>query len=532
MGEHALLQVDGLSKRFGPTVALSDVSLSMQAGTGLAVVGENGAGKSTLMKVLAGVHRPDTGSMTFRGEPFAPHHPLDATNAGIVTVYQEPVFLPALTVTENLFAGREPRARFGSLDWEAMRAEARRLLERFGLEPDLASREMQELTVAQQQLTLVARAFHHRADLLILDEPTSALSDVEADRLFTSVRDWQADGGSVLYITHRLRELPEVCQRIAVLRDGELVGIHDIEEPFEPVRATVVREMSQREGQPRNGDGVAVEGATRSEAADPGPVRLEVRGLTRRGEFEDIDLELRAGEVRGIYGLVGAGRTELALTLYGERKADRGEVLLDGRAVTFKGPGDAKRHGLMYLPEDRGRDGLYRFMTVRANLASAQLDRLRRLGRLVDAGAERELADRYIDELSIRTAGPDANIMTLSGGSQQKVLLGRVLSVEPKILLLDEPTRGVDVGTKQEFYARIRSLAAEGLAVLVVSSELNDLLAVADVIDVMRAGRIIHHVSIGDDDVSQEIVGAAIGAHEDGTTAAENRQPGGSKETS
>lgn len=531
MTDDVLLQVDGLSKSFGPTVALSDVSVSLAAGTGLAVVGENGAGKSTLMKILAGVHRPDSGSMTFRGKPFAPHQPLDATNAGIVTVYQEPVFLPALSVTENLFAGREHRTRFGSLAWDAMHRDARQLLERFGLDPGLASREMQQLTVAQQQLTLVARAFHHEADLLILDEPTSALSDVEADRLFTSVREWQDDGGAVLYITHRLRELPEVCQRIAVLRDGQLVGVHDVEDPFEPVRSRVVREMSQREGQPR-ADRTADVATTGTTSSKPGQVRLQVSGLTRAGEFEDVDLELRDGEVRGIYGLVGAGRSELALTLYGERQPERGEIRIDGEPVTFKGPREAKRQGLMYLPEDRGREGLYSFMSVRANLSSAQLDQLRGRGPLLDVGKERDLADRYIDELSIRTAGRDANIMTLSGGSQQKVLLGRVLSVEPSILLLDEPTRGVDVGTKQEFYARIRALAAEGLAVLVVSSELNDLLAVADVVDVMRSGRIIHQVTIGDEDVSHEIVSAAIGADEDEPHAEASPQLGDTKERS
>ncbi len=532
MGEHELLRVDGLSKRFGPTVALSDVSLTVGPGEGLAVVGENGAGKSTLMKIVAGAHRPDEGSMTLHGGPYAPHQPIDATEAGIVTVYQEPVFLPALSVTENLFAGREIRTRFGGIAWDRMREDARRLLERFGLDPEVGDREMQELTVAQQQLSLIARAFHHQADLLILDEPTSALSDVEADRLFTSVREWQADGGAVLYITHRLRELPEVCQRIAVLRDGALVGTHTISEPFEPTRRTIVEEMSRREH--ANGPATrapAVVGHDDDEAASPiappsadGEVRLETEGLTRAGEFTDVSLTLRAGEVRGMYGLVGSGRTEFALTLYGERRPDVGDVRIGGESVSFKGPRDAKRHGLMYLPEDRGRDGLYGFLSVRANLSSAVLDRLRRFGPLLDFARERTIADGYIDELSIRTSAADANVMTLSGGSQQKVLLGRSLSVEPSILLLDEPTRGVDVGTKEEFYARIRELAADGLAVLVISSELNDLLAVADTVDVMRTGEIIRSVDVAEEGAAQTIVQIAIGA--DDVTDGESRQGG------
>lgn len=516
-----LLRVEGLSKAFGPTVALDEVSLTVPRGVGVAVVGENGAGKSTLMKLLAGVYLPDAGRMWLRGEPFAPHRPADATDEGIVTVYQEPVFLPALTVTENLFAGREIRSRFGGLRWEQMRAEARDLVTRFGLDARIVAREMQELTVAQQQLTLIARAFHHQADLLILDEPTSALSDVEADRLFESVRQWQDGGGSVLYITHRLRELPEVCQHIAVLRDGQLVGEHDIDGDFEPTRRRVVEQMSRREAredevppEPTSEDRPA------AKQAASGPPRLQVEGLGRSGEYHDVSFAVRSGEVRGVYGLVGAGRTEVALTIYGERRPDTGQVYLDGESVAFKGPREAKRRGIMYLPEDRGRDGLYRFLNVRTNLSSAVLEQLRRFGPVLDFRRERELTQASVDDLSIRTRSVEANILTLSGGSQQKVLLGRALSVEPRVLILDEPTRGVDVGTKQEFYERIRHLAGEGLAVLVISSELNDLLEVADVVDVMREGRVVDTFDLTQKDASTGIVRAAIGADEHETAPA------------
>lgn len=510
MTDGELLRVDALTKSFGPTVALHDVSLSIAAGEGLAVVGENGAGKSTLMKLLAGAHRPDRGSMRLRGEPYDPHTPAEAITAGVVTVFQEPTFFPALSVTENLFAGQEPRSRFGRIQWAQMRQTAEESLQRFGLSPGLVDHEMRDLTVAQQQLVLIARAFQRRADLLILDEPTSALSDVEAERLFNAIEGWSGEGGSVIYITHRLRELDRVAERVLVLRDGELVGDRPVTAADEGREQDLVELMSQQRG---TSDAQYRPVDVDSVRAQHEPV-LRVRDLTRHGEFADVDLDVSPGVVTGLYGLVGSGRTELALTLYGARHAERGTVHLDGEEVAFSGTRDAKQAGVMYLPEDRGQQGLFPYLTVRENYSSAVLEQLRRFG-LLQLARERDQAEQAITELQIRTSSPEANILTLSGGSQQKVLLGRVLSMAPRVLLLDEPTRGVDVATKREFYQRIRDLSAEGLGVLVISSELQDVLSVADVVEVFHEGHVVDSVAVGDPNARERIVAGAIGSGQD-----------------
>ncbi|TDE27658.1 sugar ABC transporter ATP-binding protein [Nonomuraea mesophila] len=494
-----ILSVSGLSKSFGATTALADVGFTLAAGERLAVLGENGAGKSTLIKMIAGVYPPDRGKMTLDGAPHRPSSPGAALAGGISVVYQEPSFFPRLSVLENLYVGREPRDRAGQVDWRRMRGRGEELFRRLDVPVELLTRRMDALSLAEQQLALIARAVDIEAKVLILDEPTSILTDAEVRRLFLIVQRLSEAGVGVLYITHRFEELEHVADRFIVLKDGRLAGDLPASE------ADHDRILEMMSGRPVNA-------AISRSAAQPRPVVLETSGLTVPGAVSDVDLTVRRGEVVGLYGLVGAGRTELALTVFGVLRPTAGTMRVDDRPHTPRGPRDAMAAGIAYLPEDRKTLGIFPGMDTLSNITAVKLPEL--LGRLgvIRRAEERKLATTWIDRLRIKAPTPAFPITGLSGGHQQKALFARQLATEPRILILDEPTRGIDVATKTDIQQRLVEVAREGTAVLVVSSDLPELLAVSDRVYVMREGRVAAELS-GDDLTEDAVLRATMGVN-------------------
>ncbi len=472
----AIFRLSGVAKNFGGVVAVREVDFDLFEGEVHALVGENGAGKSTLMKMVSGVHAPDEGSLEVGGEVVSFSSPREAEAAGIAMIPQELDLFPELSITENLFVGRKrPRTRWGGLDWGAMREEARRRLGAMGVSLDVSA-PVKQLSTANRQIVAIARALLGEAKAVIMDEPTASLTEREAEKLFGIIADLTASGVGVVYISHRLEEVFRVSDRITVMRDGGHVKTAPASEldSEELVRLMVGRELEEL--------------FTRN-VREPGDVALEVRGLTREGEFRAVDLTLRRGEVVGLSGLIGAGRTELAQAIFGIRAADGGEVLLDGEAVKLSSPRKAMEKGVFYVPEERKSQGLISPFTISSNVTLSILDRICRLG-FVRRDAESETAERFAGALSIRGAGIGDPVSRLSGGNQQKVVLAKSLAREPSVLLLDEPTRGVDVGAKSEIYRLIDDLAVEGKAVLLISSELEEILSMSDRVVVMREGTV------------------------------------------
>jgi ribose transport system ATP-binding protein len=476
----ALLEVRAIRKHFPGVQALDGVSLHVVRGEVLAIVGENGAGKSTLMKVLAGIHVPDSGELLMDGQPVPADGVAGAMRRGIVLIHQELNLAENLSVAANLFLGRE-RIRGGWLGWlnqSAMNEEARELLRRVGLNVSPA-RRVGELPPGQRQLVEIARALSLSARLIIMDEPTSSLTQTETDRLFEVIADLKRDGVAVVYISHRLGEVRRIADRVVVLRDGRNAGDLAREEITHDalVRLMVGRDLKQF--YPR-----------RHAAAETAPVRLAVRDLTfRGGPAEPISFQVRGGEIVGMAGLVGAGRTELAEALFGIRRVTGGQVLLDGAAVTIAHPRQAIAAGLLLVPEDRRHHGLVLADSVQHNLALPNLDQLSRLG-WVMPGREVRLGRELIERLHVRTASPAKAVGLLSGGNQQKVVLGKWLARRPRVLIFDEPTRGVDVGARSEIYALMDQLAGEGVAILMISSDLEEILGMSDRVLVLHEGRL------------------------------------------
>ena len=474
------LQVSGLSKAYGGVPALAEVSLTLASGEIHALLGENGAGKSTLIKCLSGAVRPDGGTVGVDGAALPPGDLRAAEAAGVVALHQESTAFPHLSAVDNIFVGREPRRLpsllGGLLDRPRMEREARVLMDRLGETIDLR-RPLEELPLAQRQMVGIARALSHRSRLLILDEPTASLSARETQTLFRILRQLQAEGVAVLYVSHRLEEVYALASRATVLRDGRLVGTYSLDETDrnELVRRMVGRELLAEE---------------RPEpAAAAGAALLNVRGLSRTGRFQDVSFSVRAGEIVGLAGLIGAGRSEVAETIFGIEAPTAGRVTVAGEALPPGSVPAAVAQGIALVPEDRQGQGLALPLSVGQNLLlSVQ-------GSLTTAGfrsprRERAVVRDLMQSLGVKAAGPDVPANTLSGGNQQKVSLGKWLATKPRVLLLDEPTRGVDVGAKVEVYRLIRQLARDGMATLVISSDLPEILALSDRILVMRAGRI------------------------------------------
>jgi ABC-type sugar transport system ATPase subunit len=487
----------GIDKQFPGVHALEAVSLEAYPGECLALVGENGAGKSTLVKILSGVYPADAGTILIEGNEVHPHNPHHAQALGVSIIYQEFNLFPNLSVDENIFIGREPHS-VGFVQRRMMRNRAMSLLDKLnvGLDPRATVRN---LSVAQQQMVEIAKALSLNARIVIMDEPTSALSEIEVRALFRIINDLKAQGLAVIFISHRLEEVFEICERITVLRDGRNAG-HLIARDSSP--AQVVQLMVGR----------SVDDLyKKSESAETGQIVMSVRGLSRRGTAADasrvvlngINLDLRAGEVLGVSGLVGSGRTELARAIFGADPFDSGEILIDGQQVSIRSPEDAIDHGIALVPEDRKLQALVLLLSVRENVSLPSLSRLSRLG-FVRRNQERALAAKYIDRLSIRTPSQNQRTMNLSGGNQQKVVLAKWLAREPKILIVDEPTRGIDIGAKAEVHELLTALADSGVAVLMISSELPEILHMSDRIVVMREGRIAGELSR--DEATQELI--------------------------
>ncbi|MEU4374308.1 sugar ABC transporter ATP-binding protein [Pseudonocardia alni] len=461
-----VVEMSGVAKRFGGVVAVRHVDLELFPGEVHALLGENGAGKSTLVNMLAGVHRPDAGTIAVDGTEVTIPNPRVSRSLGISVVHQHPVTFPDLTVAENIMlAGPAPRRRTRLLDRGAVRRHAREALARLDVRLDISA-EVKLLSAADQQLLEIAKALDADTRLLVLDEPTAALSTREVDRLMEIIARLKADGVAVLFVGHRLNEVFALADRVSVSRDGATVVSGPAHE-FTPESA--VGHMVGR----------SVETVFPKADVELGPVRLEVRGLGRRGAYTDVSFTARRGEILGLAGLVGAGRTEIAHGLFGLEPADTGEILLDGIPVDIATPQQAMRHGIAYVPEDRQSEGVVLEHSIAFNLPLALLERRPRFG-LLSPRADRALADDYIERLGIRTSGPDQLLGQLSGGNQQKVVIAKWLATDPSVLILDDPTKGIDVGAKAEVHRLVSELAGRGLTILLISNELEELLSVSD----------------------------------------------------
>ena len=474
--------MEGVVKRFGGVPALRSAAFEVAPGEGHALIGQNGAGKSALIKVLTGYIKRDAGAISFLGRPFEAASPQAAQAAGISTIYQEIALVGQRSVTENIALGRETR-RFGLLHWPAMHAEAEALLARFGVRIDVR-RPLAAYPTAVQQMVAIARAVAFRARLVVMDEPTSSLSDNEVEVLFGVIRRLRAEGVAVVFVSHKLDELYAVCDRVTVLRDGQTVRVSEMAQlsKLDLVATMLGRDLST----------VARRGATafggKHEAA--GRPVLEVEGLRAGPRVRDVTLAVRRGEIVGLAGLLGAGRTESVRALFGADAREGGRMRLDGHEFAPRDPADAIRAGIGFCTEDRKAEGIVPEMSVRENLTLALLPHLTRAG-VVDEARQARIVARFIERLGIKCAGPDQPIGQLSGGNQQKVLLARWLCTDPRLLILDEPTRGIDVGAKAEIQSLIRALSEEGLGVLMVSSEIEEIAEGADRAYVLRDGRTV-----------------------------------------
>ncbi|MGW0532485.1 sugar ABC transporter ATP-binding protein [Streptomyces sp. NPDC003032] len=475
MREPPVLAAHGLSKSFGAIRALQGVSLQLHAGEAHALAGENGAGKSTLIKTLAGVYRPDAGSLSLDGRPVVLHGPADARDAGIAVIYQEPTLFPDLSVAENIFMGRRPRRSLGRVDHKAVDAGARALFARLAVDLD-PEQPARGLSIADQQIVEIAKALSFDARVLIMDEPTAALTGSEVARLFGVVRTLREQGAAILFISHRLEEIFALCQRVTTLRDGTLVAGETLEGLTEDdlVRRMVGRDLAD---------------LYPKQPTEVGDVALSVRRLTREGVFTDVSFDVRRGEIVGLAGLVGAGRSEVARAVFGVDRWDAGTIEVQGKALTNGAPSTAMAAGLALVPEDRRAQGLVMDMSIERNIGLTGLRTTVRAG-LMDRGAERRRALDWALKLQVKYARLADAVGTLSGGNQQKVVLAKWLATGPRVLIVDEPTRGIDVGTKAEVHRLLSALAADGVAVLMISSDLPEILGMADRVLVMHEGRL------------------------------------------
>ena len=490
--------MNGVHKRFPGVHALKGVDFEVRAGEVHALLGENGAGKSTLIKTISGVYQPDEGTMHWQGKPFKLGNPRDAQALGIDTIHQELSLYPELTVAENIFLGHAPRRRlgpFGVIDWDATARRAREVLAELEVYNLDVKQKVGTLNVGNRQRVEIAKALSKGAKLLIMDEPTAALSEADVASLFKTVRLLRERGVGVVYISHKLSEVFALADRVSVLRDGEYIGTQNVADVTE---GELINMMVGR----------TIDQLFPKQEAEVGEVVLEVRHLTDEPHTRDVSFTVRAGEIVGLAGLVGAGRSETAQVIFGILPAQSGEILIGGKRVRINQPAQAVANGIAYVPEDRGTQGLIKEMTVRENLSMAVL-RAYSSGSFIKQSEEKALAARAIEQFGIRAYGPEQIVDNLSGGNQQKVVVGKWLASDPKLIIIDEPTRGVDVGAKSEIHRLMSRLAAErGLAILMISSELPEILGMSDRVLVMRGGRIVAEVARAD--ATQERIASAM----------------------
>jgi rhamnose transport system ATP-binding protein len=471
----ALLSARGITKQFAGVEVLSDVDFDLESGEVHALLGENGAGKSTLAKIIAGVHRPTRGTIELSGHAVEVPNPHAAQDLGITLIHQEPISFPDLSVAENLVLGREKGGPLSRVPWAETVAEARGLMDQLGVRLDV-TRPMRGLSIADQQMVEIARALASDARVIIMDEPTAPLTPKEVATLFDIARKLRAEGRSIIFISHRLSEVRELCDRVTIFRDGRKVAT-DLTRNLSDT--DIIRLMIGRTVKDYHG-----KGSTRA-----GEVALQVTGLTRPGLFRDISFTLHKGEILGLGGLVGAGRTDVARAIFGIAPAESGTIAVGGRTVAIRNPSDAIDVGLAFVPEDRAVAGIFRSLAVEDNITAAVPDKIAP-GGIISRKIERTLASDFVTRLRIRLASLRQPIGELSGGNQQKAILSRWLLTDPQVLILDEPTRGIDLGVKAEFYEMIGQLAADGRAILLISSEMPELLALCDRILVMSEGHL------------------------------------------
>jgi ABC-type sugar transport system ATPase subunit len=475
MDNTALLEMVGITKAFSGITVLQDVSFQLRAGEVHALLGENGAGKSTLVKILTGVYHKDSGQLVLNGTPVEILTPADAITLGIALIPQEMNLVPQLSVAENMYMGHLPRNRFGTLNWGDLNRQAVEVLQSLSIHLS-PTQTVGDLSVAEQQMVTIAKALSMNASLLVMDEPTSALTKREVDGLFAIIRRLRSQGVSIIYISHLLEEIFSIADRVTVLRDGHYVATLPISEVTVDELITLMVGRQVTELYPPRDTTI-------------GPVILEARGLARKGVVHDVSFALHRGEVLGLAGIVGAGRSEIARLLFGIDRLDGGQILLDGKPVLIRSPKDAIRLGIGFAPEDRKKQGLVLPMTVGRNLSLAVLARLRKAG-MIDTRRERDLVQEYQKKLDIRAAGAGQRAVFLSGGNQQKVVMAKWLATEPRVLVLDEPTRGIDVGAKAEIRRLINELTRRGLAILLISSDLPEVINMSDRILVIYEGAV------------------------------------------
>ncbi len=496
-GKISTLKISHVSKAFPNVKALDDVSLDIRAGEILAFVGENGAGKSTLLKILSGDYQPDSGTITLDGKEVSFPNPLSARKAGIRVIYQEPEIIPWVSVPENIWVGELPK-KFGFIDRSRLNELVHQSLVEYGFENALSTDLMgYELSSAQRQLVEIMRTLKSGVRVLALDEPTSSLTDDEVERLFKLVRKLRDQGVAIVYVSHRLNEIKRLCDRVAILRDGKLVAVRQVSEVSENeiVSLMVGRELSD---------------VFRRRVVEDQHRVLEVKNLSSTWH-RDINFYVNAGEIVGFSGLVGAGRTELAKVIFGVDRKTGGQILLEGQEVNIKHPVEAIAKGIGFAPEDRKREGLVLIRSVLENASMAILRQLTRF-RFVRRQLERDTVTGYVEKLRVQTPSVEQEVGKLSGGNQQKVVLARWLAVKPKVLILDEPTRGIDVGAKAEIYQLLDELANQGIAIILISSELPEILGLSDRIYVMQNGRIRGELS-REEATEEKILALALGEH-------------------
>ncbi|MCF1452209.1 sugar ABC transporter ATP-binding protein [Agrobacterium vitis] len=495
--ERPFVRLAGISKSFGPVRVLKDVRFDIRPGEIHALLGENGAGKSTMIKILSGLYQPDGGTLEIEGQAVRFSSALDANRTGIATVYQELLLFPDLTVTENIFLGHYPRRSLRRIDWNAARVKVRQLLDSLDCHDLDVDTRIATLSVAQRQRVEIAKALSHKARILIMDEPTASLAEKDVARLMDVVRSLKARGVGILYVSHRMSEIFALADRVSVLRDGLMIDTRDIGQADE---ATLVSMMVGRD----------IEQLFPKGEAKIGEPVLEVSHLHHGRLVRDISFTLHRGEVLGIGGLVGSGRTELALTLFGITPATSGDIKVKGKPVSIRSPRQARDLGLAYVPEDRGLQGLVKTMSINENISMAALDRISP-GLFLNFAQEARHAVDAVKKLGVRArAGIHQPVGDLSGGNQQKVVIAKWLETNPDILILDEPTRGVDVGAKAEIHAMMSDLARKGLAIIMISSELPEVIGMSDRILVMNNGEVTGVIDRAD--ATPETVGAAMTA--------------------